>query len=389
MKKLITAMVALVLTAPMVMVMGVGMFANPGATEQGMCVSEDLTVGPVPDELVSETANGEPVTLNRTQLERAASIITGGSRIEGINREAIIISLMAALTESTLRQLSNISAYPESGDYDNDGDGSDHDSLGLFQMRPQSGWGTVEELMDVDYQAEAFFGGPTGPNYPSPRGLLDIPGWEDMERGEVAQAVEVSAHPERYANWEPVALDILYALEANDSGGDGSAPDPDIPETSRMVFPLPEGTYVWTSGFGWRIHPITGERAFHAGVDYAAPDGTPLFAIADGVVIDAEMVGGFSGQITIEHTIDGERIATRYIHMWEHGIHVSAGDRVQAGDHIGDVGSSGHSTGPHLHLEVRPGGADGEPINPEPWQASHDLDDGEAPEEPAPEDMCI
>lgn len=389
MKKLITAIVVLVLTAPMVMVMGVGMFANPAATEQGMCVSEDLTVGPIPEELVSETANGEPVTLNRTQLERAASIITGGSRIDGINREAIIISLMAALTESTLRQLSNISVYPESADYENDGDGSDHDSLGLFQMRPQSGWGTVEELMDVDYQVEAFFGGPTGPNYPSPRGLLDIPGWEDMERGEVAQAVEVSAHPERYANWEPVALDILDALEAQDSGGDGSAPDPDVPETSRMVFPLPEGTYVWTSGFGWRIHPITGQRAFHAGVDYAAPDGTALFAIADGVVIDAEMVGGFSGQITIEHTVDGERIATRYIHMWEHGIHVSAGDRVQAGDHIGDVGSSGNSTGPHLHLEVRPGGVDGEPIDPEPWLEAHDLDEGEAPNEPVPDDMCL
>lgn len=213
MKKVIAAIVILVVAAPMLLVLGVGFVANPAVSDEEMCLSEDLTVGPVPDQLVSETVNGEPVSLDRTQLERAAAIITGGSGIEGINEEAIIISLMAALTESTLRQLANVGTYPESGDYDNDGDGSDHDSLGLFQMRPQSGWGTVEELMDVDYQVEAFFGGPTGPNYPSPRGLLDIPGWEEMERGEVAQAVEVSAHPERYANWEPVALDIVEALD--------------------------------------------------------------------------------------------------------------------------------------------------------------------------------
>src|SRR5699024_11769818 len=112
-----------------------------------------------------------------------------------ITRDGLVIALMAALTESTLRQLANTSAYPESANYPNDGDGSDHDSLGLFQMRPQSGWGTVAELMDPTYQARAFFGGPDGPNYPSPRGLLDIPGWEQLDKGEAAQAVEVSAYP--------------------------------------------------------------------------------------------------------------------------------------------------------------------------------------------------
>ncbi|QQT68746.1 M23 family metallopeptidase [Brevibacterium casei] len=389
MRKVITAILALVLLAPMLLVLGVGMIANPAAHQGAACESESLIVGPIPDELTSETVNGETVTLNRTQLERAASIITGGSSIEGVNQEAVIIALMAALTESTLRQLANTGTYPESGDYEHDGDGADHDSLGLFQMRPQSGWGTVAELMDIDYQAEAFFGGPTGPNYPSPRGLLDIPDWESMERGEVAQAVEVSAHPERYANWEPVALDIIDALIVTDTGGDGTPADPDIPETGRLVFPLPEGTYVWTSGFGWRSDPFTGVRTFHSGTDLAAPDGTPVLAIADGIVVDAGMVGGTSGQITIEHTIDGKKVATRYIHMWSHGIHVSGGDRVQAGDHIGDVGSSGYSTGPHLHLQIHPGGANGEPVDPEPWLAAHDLETGVPPEEPAPGGMCL
>ncbi|MDN5751332.1 MAG: M23 family metallopeptidase [Pseudonocardia sp.] len=349
-----------------------------------------MNVGPVPDELEAETKKGESVTLNKTQLERAAAIITGGSEIEGVTENGVIIALMAALTESTLRQLANSSAYPESTDYPNDGDAADHDSLGLFQMRPQSGWGSVEELMDVDYQVRAFFGGEDGPNHPSPRGLLDIPGWEDMDRGEAAQSVEVSAYPDRYTNWEPVAEKVLDTLTENarDGGGGGGEREPEVPETGQLVFPLPEGTYTRTSGFGPRTDPITGESRLHGGVDYAAPDGTPILALADGLVVTAHMSGGSSGTIIIEHTIDGESVATMYVHMWEHGIHVQPGDRVQAGDHIGDVGSSGHSTGPHLHLQVHPGGAQAEPIDPEPWLADHDLESGEAPESPQPPGGC-
>ncbi|EED6225744.1 M23 family peptidase, partial [Salmonella enterica subsp. enterica serovar Haifa] len=219
-----------------------------------------LIVGAIPESLRVTTANGETFTLNRTQLTHAATIIETGSQIDGVTRDGIQIALMAALTESTLRMLANTGTYPESGDYPNDGNGSDHDSLGLFQMRPQSGWGTVAELMDSTYQARAFFGGPSGPNYPSPRGLLDIPGWEQMDKGEAAQSVEVSAFPDRYRNYEPVAETILTALTTGSAaagGADETTPVGSTAETSRVVFPLPEGTWVLTSGFGPRIHPIT------------------------------------------------------------------------------------------------------------------------------------
>ena len=128
-------------------------------------------------------------------------------------------------------------------------------------MRPQSGWGTVAELMDPVYQAEAFFGGPTGPNHPSPRGLLDIPGWEDMDKGEAAQAVEVSAYPDRYRNYEPVAEAILSTLTTTTAAGGDAVPVVQAarPESSRVVFPVPEGTWVLTSEYGPRVHPITGE----------------------------------------------------------------------------------------------------------------------------------
>ncbi|QOS59549.1 M23 family metallopeptidase [Thermobifida fusca] len=394
-KKLAIAAGILVLFAPSLVLIGIGVVMNPALTATASCTVPGLglTVGDVPDELTVTTANSETFTLNRTQLTHAATIIETGSQIDGITRDGLVIALMAALTESTLRMLSNTSAYPESGDYPNDGDGSDHDSLGLFQMRPQSGWGTVAELMDTVYQARAFFGGPTGPNHPSPRGLLDIPGWGQMDKGEAAQAVEVSAYPDRYRNYEPVAETILTTLTG--TGGIGQ-PGPASrvvaagpgPQSARVVFPLPADTWVLTSDYGPRVHPITGEDSFHTGTDFAAPDGTPILAVADGTVTVAEFSGGYGGLIVIEHTINSQTVATAYAHMWEHGIHAAVGDRVAAGQHIGDVGSSGNSTGPHLHFEVRSGGTNGEQTDPAAWLNAHDAADLPEPETGAPGGDC-
>ncbi|WP_280488066.1 M23 family metallopeptidase [Nocardia cyriacigeorgica] len=401
-KKLLILGLAFVLLGPACVLMAIGVLMNPAAANCAV-PGGSVTVGNVPDSLTVTTQDGTTFTLNKTQLTHAATIITVGGGIEGVGRPGIKIALMAALTESTLRQLANTSAYPESANYPNDGNGGDHDSLGLFQMRPQSGWGTVAELMDTNYQARAFYGGPDGPNYPSPRGLLDIPGWAQMDPGEAAQAVEVSAYPDRYRNYEPVAERILDALTgATGAAGPatasvGAGP---VAESSRVVFPLPEGTWVLTSEFGPRIHPITGEPSFHTGTDFAAPDGTPILAAADGTVTVAEFSGGYGGLIVIEHQIDGQTVATAYAHMWQSGILVAAGDRVTAGQHIGDVGSSGNSTGPHLHFEVRPGGTSGEAVDAAKWLNDHNAVDlpeatvgspnecssGGAPGDPAPLD---
>ncbi|WP_340537640.1 M23 family metallopeptidase [Nocardioides sp. GXZ039] len=152
----------------------------------------------------------------------------------------------------------------------------------------------------------------------------------------------------------------------------GSPAGADTPaETSRVVFPLPAGTWVRTSGYGMRVHPITGERKLHTGVDFAAPAGTPILAAADGRVAFAGPATGYGHLILIEHTVEGQLVATGYAHMYADGIGVSVGDRVHAGDHIADVGSDGYSTGAHLHFEVRPGGAWAATVNPEPWLAGH------------------
>jgi len=102
------------------------------------------------------------------------------------------------------------------------------------------------------------------------------------------------------------------------------------------------------------------------------PDLTdPVLGAADGTVTVAEFSGGYGGLIVIEQTISGKTFATAYAHMWQSGINVRPGDRVSAGQHIGDVGSSGMSTGTHLHFEVRPGGTNGEAIDAAAWLNEH------------------
>ncbi|WP_104178379.1 M23 family metallopeptidase [Cryobacterium sp. Y50] len=355
MKKLIGLVVVLMFACPLGGLVGVAALVSTIASSCG-----SLVVGTIPDSLTAQTLDGRSVILNQRQLIHAGTIITVGGQTVDVGRAGVVVALMAALTESTLRLLANTSAYPESASYPHDGVGSDHDSLGLFQMRPSSGWGTVAEVMDAEYQARAFFGGVSGPNAGSPRGLLDVAGWQMLKPGAAAQAVEVSAYPDRYANFQPVAEAILVALTRSSS----------VVESSRVVFPLPDGSYTNTDSFGWRIDPYTGERRFHAGSDLAARLGTPILAVADGVVSFAGQRGTYGGLITIEHIVGGERVTSYYAHMYEQGMHVAVGDSVVAGQHIGDVGSAGKSTGPHLHLEIHPGGSGQPAVNAVDWLAA-------------------
>jgi len=111
-----------------------------------------------------------------------------------------------------------------------------------------------------------------------------------------------------------------------------------------------------TGSFGERIDPFNGEGAFHMGVDISADVGEPVIAPADGAVASADFMGGYGRAVVLEH---GNGVSTRYGHL--SGFAVIAGQRVRRGDVIGYVGSSGRSTGPHLHYEVRIGDT---PVNP-------------------------
>ena len=116
-----------------------------------------------------------------------------------------------------------------------------------------------------------------------------------------------------------------------------------------------------TSSFGTRSDPFNGRRARHNGIDIPGPVGTPIYATADGTIGRAQRLGGYGNYVEIEH---GNAIQTRYGHL--SAIAVVSGQQVRRGDVVGYMGSTGRSTGSHLHYEVRIAGA---PVNPTPFVA--------------------
>lgn len=163
-----------------------------------------------PTALTTRDSFGKPLNLTAAQLSVAQDYVSVGNSL-GVPITGQEIAIMMALQESGLKVLAN-PAVPESLQYPHDGLGSDHDSLGTAQQRPSSGWGSPGQLMDPIYDARAFYGGSAGPNKRSPPGLLDIAGWQFMAKGQAAQAVQRSAFPELYAQWETSAVAIVNAL---------------------------------------------------------------------------------------------------------------------------------------------------------------------------------
>jgi len=154
--------------------------------------------------------------------------------------------------------------------------------------------------------------------------------------------------------------EIQAALAAAASGSSGKNP---VFKSGRFTWPVP-GYYNITSYYGYRIHPVTGKRKLHGGIDIASAGiyGKPIVAAADGVVLSAGWnSGGFGNWVVINHGMSGgNQFATLYAHMCSAPV-VSEGQEVKAGDTIGYVGSTGMSTGNHLHFEVR---VNGNRVNP-------------------------
>ncbi|PWU51203.1 hypothetical protein DLJ46_05435 [Micromonospora globispora] len=125
------------------------------------------------------------ITLNDEQVGNAKAIIAATKKA-GMPERAAVISIATSLQESKLENLGHL------------GDRNDHDSLGLFQQRPSSGWGTPEQITDPEYSTMAF-----------QKGLKQVDGWQDMPLTEAAQTVQVSAYPDAYAQWEQQAADLV------------------------------------------------------------------------------------------------------------------------------------------------------------------------------------
>jgi murein DD-endopeptidase MepM/ murein hydrolase activator NlpD len=154
-----------------------------------------------------------------------------------------------------------------------------------------------------------------------------------------------------FASWQ--TLDKNPMLAAAATVLPMSRPKVSIPSRS------PVSAARLTSDYGMRTHPVLGGRRGHKGIDLAGPVGTPIYATADGMIGKAEWFSSYGLYIQIEH---GGELQTRYGHLSR--LNVAAGQMVRKGDLIGYMGSTGRSTGSHLHYEVRVAGA---AVNPVPY----------------------
>jgi hypothetical protein len=151
------------------------------------------------------------------------------------------------------------------------------------------------------------------------------------------------------------AMDSDVELMKWNSGGRNEWFGADAAQGSSSAFMTPVDGRI-SSGFGRRVHPILRYSRFHSGLDFAAGSGSPVVAAADGQVVGAGWTGGYGRQVRVAH---GGGVVTSYSHL--SGIAAAPGTPVRQGEVIGYVGSSGLSTGPHLHFEVR---VSGRPVNP-------------------------
>ncbi len=172
-----------------------------------------------------------------------------------------------------------------------------------------------------------------------------------------------------FSNWQALEESGVPALAAvAEAAGQTVAARSSVSRAvSGVSIPslMPVESVRLTSGFGMREHPVLGGRRSHKGVDLAAPVGTPILATADGIVSMAQWFGGYGLFVSIEH---GGSIQTRYGHMSR--LNVADGQRVHKGDIIGFIGTTGRSTGPHLHYEVR---VNGDAVNPVPYMQADQL----------------
>ncbi len=305
------------------------LLGTPGAFGGACTPGGSLTVTTAPEVVAGYT--GE-------QLTNAATIITTGAQL-GVPARGQAIAVMTAMGESSLRVL-------------NHGDAAGPDSRGLFQQRDNGAWGTLADRTDPATSAASFY-----------RVLLAVPEWQTLEPSAAAHAVQHNADPDHYTRyWDP-ALDVTAALTGARIGDGALVCPPSATATDASatgwIWPV-EGRV--TSGFGMRVHPVTGARTLHAGIDIANRCGTPVHAAAPGVVTWAggSYQGRTGNQIVINH---GGGVITRYGHLLTGTLLVHAGDTVTQGQPIAAIGGdrtldptgAGNSTGCHLHFELNTG----------------------------------
>ncbi|SCL17363.1 hypothetical protein [Micromonospora inyonensis] len=171
---------------------GLSQDTTPAVTTTPVAATQQVTADkPVStDKLLPNGVPAGQSTVPLTDEQKAnAKAIIEATKKNGMDERAAVVAIATALQESKLENLGHL------------GDRNDHDSQGLFQQRPSSGWGTVEQITDPEYATTAFL-----------TGLKQVDGWQDLPLTQAAQTVQVSAYPDHYAQWEKQAADLVAEL---------------------------------------------------------------------------------------------------------------------------------------------------------------------------------
>ncbi|MET9778588.1 M23 family metallopeptidase [Streptomyces sp. NPDC006367] len=266
---------------------------------------------------------------NEEQTKNAA-IITNVARTRNLKPRAAVIAVATAMQEATLER---------------DPKHRDLDSRGLFQQRPSQGWGSASQVLDPIYASNKFYDA-----------LVKIPNWDTKDLAHVAQGVQRSAYPDYYAKWETSAGKLVAQVWGAD------VIDCEQPADSAKAV---KATGSWhapvsvKSSNNYRAGGSRWSSGSHTGVDFPVATGTELHAVGNGTVVEAGWGGAYGNNIVLKMS-DGSY--TQYAHLSR--VSVSTGQKVRAGQVIGLTGSTGNSTGPHLHFEARSGPAYGSDIDP-------------------------
>lgn len=309
---------------------------------------------PTKHEESSQTSVGVQTafTSTPTTTKYAQAIIQQAADM-GLPEQAAVIAIMTALQESKLQIWWNIRIpASEALAPDKAFKGRDGYSVGLFQQQVNGtnySWGTIEDAMDPAISAKMFY-----------TALTKVPEWETLPYGTAAQKVQVSAHPKLYNQWQEVSEKIVADNPAGEAGSTAGSPTADgcAPEgenqTGGGVLSV-DGEWIWPvaggtpTAFAWRFSPTMFRWMVHQGSDIAVPTGTPIYAMSAGTVTFSGWNGGYGNHVRILHA-DG--VGSSYSHIVNGGLVVKTGEQVEAGQLIAKVGTTGGSTGPHLHFEV-------------------------------------
>ncbi len=217
----------------------------------------------------------------------------------------------------------------------------------------------ISSLRDIKqrvFNADKFTSDDSIPRYNGDR-TINLPSGGKLDEVEVlSRYSEESGNTMLNSNGDPIFLEFAPVVKKSVNAPVSAPESGNAPETTGLQMPV-EGRI--SSGFGTRFHPIDKKTKFHGGIDIAVPKGTPVGAAAEGIVKFAGWKGGYGNLVIIEHP-DGTQ--TRYGHNDK--LLVAEGQKISAGEKISLSGSTGKSTGPHLHFEVR---INGKPVDPQKY----------------------